>query len=219
MSVPESDLLWWLGVVHSDCYVYKKDNLIKELRLKVSKSSIDMLSNWKLILDQMTKKDHKIHEETVLDKRNKRKYSSFCVRESSKTTLMELIENIPCKDLYFGNSFIEWIYEKNIGPYLAGTIDADGCIQIRKRYDSNKPEKLLKITDGNSEKLKFLHLLLSKNGVKSGYITDYSNYSDLWVYINKDLNEWLKINVAPYITIKHKLQNILASAAQIESNK
>ena len=208
----ENDLLWWLGVLHTDCYIYKRNGSIRELRLRVSKSSFKMLIKWKRILDVLTRKSHKIHKEENYDKRYNKAWVSFLVREGSKSTLNTLVQKLPIKNFHFNYDFSEWLRERYLGPYLAGVIDGDGCIQIRKRYCDKGYEQLLKIADKTPEKLIMLQQMLLKEGMPKGYITKYKNHSDLWIYISKKFEKWLKINVTPYLTAPHKIQRICSGS-------
>jgi hypothetical protein len=194
--------------LHTDCYIYKRNGSIRELRLRVGRTSLMMLFKWKGILDFLTGKAHKIHKEGHYDKRFNKTWITFLVREGSKSTLGMLIQKLPVKNFHFDSDFSEWLQGKNLGPYLAGVIDGDGCIQIRKRYCDKGYERLLKIADKTSKKLIMLQQMLLKEGMPKGYITKYKNHNDLWIYINKEFKEWLKINVAPYLTAPHKIQKM-----------
>lgn len=200
-NISDGDLFWWMGILHTDCYKYKINGGIKELRLRVGSNSLEMLVKWKRILDKLTQKKHKIHEETCYDKRFGRDRKSFCVRESSRNVLRNLFEKLPSQ---IGGSF---------GPYFAGIIDGDGCIQIRKRYFDKGHERLLKIADSTSENLIGLQVLLLREGMPKGYITKYKNHSDLWIYINKEFGVWLRDNVMPHISITSKLQKLAQEAS------
>ena len=206
--ISRSDLLWWLGALHTDCYIWEKDNDIKELRLRVGKQSYEMLVKWKSVLEKMTGKSHIIKKSTYLDKRSKKSNSYFEVRISSSILLKKVLQVLPTKSFKFDSNFVEWIKTMSLGPYLAGIIDGDGCIQIRKRYFDSGYERLIKIADCTSKKLLILQQLFLKESLPKGYITEYKNHSDLWIYINKRLDKWLKDNVAPHISISHKLQKI-----------
>lgn len=106
---------------------------------------------------------------------------------------------------------MKWLGNKSIGPYIAGVIDGDGCFQIRKRYSDPGHERLLKIADKDPEKLLAIQNLLLKNNMPKGYITEYSNHSDLWIYINKRFNKWLMANVLPHMAITRKKNKCLGS--------
>jgi len=204
----ENDLLWWFGVLHTDGYVYKKDDSIRELRLRVGKQSMMMLIKWKSILDSLTEKEHKILKEETYDKRYKKYWTSYSIREGSSSALNELIQKLPTRSLYFNSEFEGWLKEKRIGAYLAGVIDGDGCIQIRKRYFDKGYEKLLKISDKTPQKLFTIQQLLLKNMMPKGYVTEYKNHSDLWIYINKEFEKWLRIKVLPHLTLAHKIERL-----------
>lgn len=199
-NISRYDLFWWLGVLHTDCYVCRKDGEIRELRLRVGENSLEMLIKWKIILDSLTGKSHRISEERHHDKRYDKNRISFCVRESSKTVINALIKGLP-----------DTIHMKKegFGAYLAGIIDGDGCIQIRKRHFDKGFERLVKIVGESTGKLVGLQEMLINENLPKGYITEYKNHSDLWIYINKDFSEWLVSNVAPHISIKRKLIRIV----------
>ncbi|MBM3303795.1 MAG: hypothetical protein FJY76_01765 [Candidatus Aenigmarchaeota archaeon] len=216
-NIDEAEILWWFGVLHTDCYVHKKCGKIVELRLLVSEKSLPMLIKWKRILDQLTGKEHWIERWKTYDKRYDKSWMRFVVRDASFSRIAILLQKIPCP--MFGDDFAEWIRSKPLGPYLAGVIDGDGHIQIRKRYFDRGYEKLMKITDCKSDNLLLIQKLLVGCGMPKGYITEYKNHSDLWVYINKNFEKWLINNVAPYLTIERKLRKILPSEAQVERAK
>jgi len=207
-DIEEVDILWWFGVLQTDCYIHKKNGKIIELRLLVGKKSLPMLVKWKSILDRLTYKKHRIEKWSSYDKRYGKTWTSFVVRDRSKSTISTLMKTLPYMTL--GNGFVEWIKTNPLGPYLAGIIDGDGHIQIRKRYFDKGYEKLLKITDGSSDRLVLIQWLLAREGMPKGYITEYENHSDLWVYINKEFEKWLISNVAPYLSIEHKTKKIIA---------
>lgn len=211
MDIADDDLLWWLGVLHTDCYIHKKDGNFKELRLRVGKDSMDMLIKWKTYLDVLTDKEHKIHKENYFDKRTKKISVSYCAREGSRKSLGHLLELIPSKRFHFNSIFASWLQTNSFGPYLAGVIDGDGCFQIRKSNSSSGYQRLLKIADKDSEKLLAIQQLLLKNNMPKGYITEYSNHSDLWIYINKRFNKWLIANVLPHMAITRKKNKCLGS--------
>jgi len=193
------DLFWLLGVLHTDGYIYRREGKIKELRLRVGLCSFEMLIKWKTILDSLTGKQHKILQENHYDKRYNKTRISLCVRESSKTAIESIIRELP--DL-------SCVCEKELGAYLAGIIDGDGCIQIRKRYSDKGYERLIKIVDKDSNKLIRLQNMLINEKLPKGYITNYKGHSDLWIYINKEFNNWLIINVVPHISIRKKLKKL-----------
>jgi|GEM_PF-1872430 len=172
---------------------------------------MEMLVKWKKIMDVLTEKEHKILKEVNYDRKYKKHWTSYLNREGSKTTLKKLKEKTPNKDFRFNSEFNEWLKQRHAGAYLAGVIDGDGCFQIRKRYSDPGYEKLLKISDKNSEKLLAIQQLLLKNNMPKGYITEYANHSDLWVYINKQFNKWLIANVLPHMTITYKIKKCLGS--------
>jgi hypothetical protein len=182
MDIPnECDLLWWFGVLQTDCYIHKKDGEIRELRLLVGRKSLPMLIKWKEVLDKMTGKIHRVEIWKSYDKRYKKVWTGFVVRDVSRERILALIQRLPYIGL--GDDFVKWISTKPLGPYLAGIIDGDGHIQIRKRYFDRGHEKLLKITDSKPDRLVLIQLLLSNAGMPKGYITEYENHSDLWGFV------------------------------------
>ena len=80
-------------------------------------------------------------------------------------------------------------------------------------------EKLIKIADHTDEKLSLIRHLLSKYHLPQGYITRYENHSDLWIYVNKHIHNWLIKNIVPHMTLKHKIDNIMAQVAQVEGTR
>jgi hypothetical protein len=199
MKPKRCDLFWWMGVLNTDCYIYRKDGKIKELRLRVGTGSLEMLVKWKTILDSITGKEHIISKEVYHDKRYNKDRESFCVRESSKTVIETIIEELPNTDFMKNNEF---------GAYLAGIIDGDGCIQIRKRYADSGYERLVKIVGETQNSLVKLQNMFIKKRLPKGYITEYGNHCDMWIYINKEFGGWLTANVAPHMSIKRKSRNL-----------
>lgn len=198
-NVNRHDLFWWLGVLHTDCYIYRKNGEIRELRLRVGVGSLEMLAKWKIVLDSLTGKYHNMMEEQYHDKRYNKNRTSFCVREASKTMLKVIFEELPNTSL---------MQKEDFGAYLAGIIDGDGCIQLRKRYFDKGFERLVKIVGETPEKLIDLQEMFIKEKLPKGYITEYKNHSDLWIYINKDFSKWLISNVVPHMSIKRKLNKL-----------
>jgi len=123
----------------------------------------------------------------------------FVLENLLKQQLNRLLKKLP--DLSCMN-------KEELGAYLAGIIDGDGCIQIRKRYSDKGYERLIKIVEKNSKKLIEIQNMLIKEKLPKGYITDYKNHSDLWIYINKGFNNWLITNVVPHMSIKKKLKKL-----------
>ena len=199
-NINQCDLFWFLGVLHTDCYIYRNNGDFRELRLRVGPASVEMLLKWKKILDSLTGKRHNIIKENYYDRRYNKNRISFCVREGSKPVINNLIIGLPITDS---------MSEEDLGAYLAGVIDGDGCVQIRKRYSDRGYEKLIKIAGENSEKLMGLQELLLKESLPKGYITSYKNHSDLWIYINKEFDKWLRINTIPHISITSKLLKLV----------
>ncbi|NUN11618.1 hypothetical protein HUU53_03150 [Candidatus Micrarchaeota archaeon] len=200
-----ADFYWWLGVLHSDGYVYLKNNEIREIRLRVSKSSLPMLLKWKKVLDKLVSKEHKLLEEKMYDSRSNRHYVQYLVREGSKTSIKKLTfifesylidKKVPSAIL--SNSTLS-------GAYLAGIIDGDGCIQIRKSFKDNRNEKLLKLTLQEIELIEGIRQLVSKVGLSRGYVTKYDNYFDLWIYLNKKWLFWSKKHLLKALTIRRKI--------------
>ncbi|NYZ78474.1 LAGLIDADG family homing endonuclease [Candidatus Micrarchaeota archaeon] len=205
------DLFWWAGATHADGYIYRHNGSIREIRLRVSEPSFQMLLKWQKILDVMTDKRHKIHVEQMYDPRYDRHFEQYVVRESSKPVINKIIKKFSEENINlltfeapssaFGN-------ELNTAAYLAGVIDGDGCIQVRKSYFDGRIEKLIKITSGIREPLESIQELMEKSNLQKGYITDYTNHYDLWIYLNKTLLEWCKKFLCGELSIKRKVERL-----------
>ncbi|MFH1779688.1 MAG: LAGLIDADG family homing endonuclease [Candidatus Micrarchaeota archaeon] len=203
----ERDVYWWLGVTHADGYFYFKNNKVRELRLRVSICSLSMLKKWGKIIDKLTEKKHRLLLEKMYDPRSERKFDQYLVREGSQASL-SLLNSLFLKKKIKLTSIVvpDCCYHSNVrsGAYLAGIIDGDGCIQLRKHYVDGHLERLLKITTNNKKHLEQIQSLLRSVGLSSGYITDYVRHFDLWVYLNKKSIGWFKKYVVQNLAIKRK---------------
>lgn len=204
-------LFWWLGVLYSDGYLYHKGGKIREIRLRVSKSSLEMLLKWKKILDSLTRKDHRVLVEHMYDGRYDRHFDQYLIREASGKCIASVMD----KFSKFGadlNTFqpppSAFMNKPLAGAYLAGVIDGDGCIQLRKNYADSHLETLLKISTNVKAPLVHLQKLFLSVGLPRGYITEYPGHCDLWLYLGKDSREWFKKFVCSELAIKRKSYRI-----------
>ena len=203
----EPDLFWWTGATHADGYIPKADGRIKEIRLRVSEPSLQMLIKWRSILDAITEKRHRIAVENMYDRRYARSYEQYVVRESSRYGLARIVEVLAERELNPLAFEVPALcsYNDELGAaYLAGVIDGDGCIQLRKSSDGYRLEKLLKIASDKRAPLEAIRTLLRSLGLPDGYITDYANHSDLWVYLNKHAQAWSRQFMLAHLAIGRK---------------
>jgi hypothetical protein len=203
-TLSDEEVCWWLGVFHTDGYIYRKQGSVKEIRLWVGKPSMEMLDRWKGVLDRLTDKQHKVYSVKIYDKRYNTIRYNYSVREGSKKKINLLIDFFGRK----GNavfSYPKTLSEKCFGAYLAGVIDGDGHIQIRKRTYDKSFERLIKISGTkDSELLRLVQSYLERFRMPKGYLVKYDNHSDLWIYVSKKFNRWLFEFTYPYISIKRK---------------
>ncbi len=200
-------MAWFAGVVHTDGYLYFREGRVKELRLRVSEPSIEMLACWKICLDTLTGKRHSLLVEPMYDSRYGRTFEQYLVREGSVSAIMRVEQSlnvIGSSLFYYRPPDLAFKDSRVAGAYLAGVVDGDGCFQIRPRRDAFKPELLLKIASASSEPLKSLQSLLFSQGLSIGYVSLYSNHADLWVYASRRFRRWFEANAADCLTIARK---------------
>ena len=203
-----SDYYWWTGVTHTDGYVYRSEGRIREIRLRVSEPSFEMLVKWKEILDEMTIHSHSLLLEKMYDPRYDRHFIQYLVREGSTKRINFLLDYL---SVFRINPLEYTVPAGAMGDveygwaYLAGVIDGDGCIQIRRNLGNKRNELLLKISSATESPLASIQDLLISLNIPKGYLSRYDNHTDLWVYLNKDAHSRFKQFIIKHMSFKKKL--------------
>jgi hypothetical protein len=207
----DCDFFWWLGALHADGYVYTRKNRFQELRLRVSACSLPMLLKWKRILDELTGKEHKILVEQMYDSRYDRHFEQYLIREGSVKTLEKLALLFTSFGVQLGKLAVPTSALENSvlgGGYLAGLIDGDGCVQIRRSSDGKRTERLIKIASNDKRHLKEVQTLLASMSLPDGYISTYPNHVDLWVFVSSATAVKLNRLVVPHLAIGRKAERL-----------
>lgn len=213
------DLAYWTGVVQSDGYFweynYREKNFI-ELRFSISKRSLPMLKKFKEISKKCLNRNSRIYESSRPNER--------LFHIGIKSLLPEFKKlNI----ILSSNEFIapKWAINKQqyFGAYLAGLIDGDGSIVV-KRPDypqcaitiysglwQNQLEKTIrKILNCSTYQVKTHKKFYSKSLKRHIEGTSYS----LVFYVSSKTVRFISQFVLPYIQLNHKrkiLQNFINS--------
>jgi intein/homing endonuclease len=166
-----------------------------------------MLKKWKLILDELTGKEHSLLVEKMYDPRYDRHYQQYLVRDGSKKSILRLFKLLETDGIHLYSYKVPNIALNDpvlAGAYLAGVIDGDGCIQLRKSYEGNRLERLLKISSKDRPPLESIQSMLRNFKLADGYIVQYANHADLWLFLSAELINWFGKYVKPRLTIDSK---------------
>lgn len=205
----DEKLAYFIGVLHSDGYVYlfkdkKRKREILRIKLTVSDKSLPMALKFKNILLTKLGREVKLRK----DKR-KDEYNSHTIETSVNqlsTYFTHWKRNMPTEIKTNINLF---------GAYLAGQIDGDGHIKIKKsQKDRALPQCHIKIS--SSRPLEEIAKAISKFfNCKAHYQYDKRNKGvDTCFYVSTKNAQIIKKYVYPHLIIprkREKLENYFRS--------
>lgn len=199
------NLAYWIGVLQTDGSL-SKSNDIQAIEFGVEDKSLPMLEKFSRITKENFWRDCKIS-------RNKLGYNIY------KVSVKRLLKNFDLLGIKFGDppKPTSWISDNTyfFGPYLAGVIDGDGDVRIkRQRY----PQCVVRITSGSEPRdlMSSIENVLSckvssteRSGVR--YLNGRRIEGKWWeteFYVSKKNRDFLLTNVLPHLAIKHKSDKI-----------
>ena len=195
------NLAYFIGVIHSDGCFYKfKDKIKKRIQIRlilyVGEKSIPMSIKFKKILFEQFDRNVNIRKVP-----NKESY----VIQTSINKLWPIFKNwnkniIPPQIKKESNLF---------GAYLAGLIDGDGHIKIKKNENSRTiPQHVIKIA--SDRKLKELKKLIELHFNCSVHFENdkRSKAFNTCFYISKKNIKMIMKNTFPHLVLQHKKQRI-----------
>ncbi|MEM3455198.1 MAG: LAGLIDADG family homing endonuclease [Candidatus Micrarchaeia archaeon] len=192
-----SDIAYFIGVLHSDGYIYtfhdKKSNK-NYLRIvfNVSEKSLPMIQRVQTILQTQFGKWTKIQK--------RRRQEIYYLQTSIKRSAT-LFNSLGIKKGFLP----KWIFSDNslFGSYLAGLIDGDGNICIKR---PKHPQCRIKITDSiKQEKLK-----QKIEKILGCYVGVYYDRAyNIEFYVSKKNIEFVKRFIYPAIQIPHKKNTLM----------
>ena len=197
---PSKELAYWVGVVQSDGCLYGN-----RIYLGVKSRSFPMLEKFAEISKIIFRTNNQIRQ------RSKSEPGVRCFR----FTVSKFISQLKNLDIKFGDPPKPplWVTKKSefFGAYLAGIIDGDGSIRIkRKKY----PQCMVKITSGKrQDKLatsikNFLNCAVSITSYKKDKILDgriiKGKWYELEFLVSSKNCRFVKLYILPHLTIIHK---------------
>ncbi|MBU3897194.1 MAG: hypothetical protein KJ697_04695 [Nanoarchaeota archaeon] len=207
----QEKLAYFLGVLQTDgkltTYNTIKRNKVyrrTDIGLKVGKKSFQMLKQFQRSLKELYGRDINIHES---------KDGFFDIH----TSVNKLLETF--KEQGIGKIGIpDWIKqsESNFGAHLAGVIDGDGNVRVKRpKY----PQHMIRISDGkfNEDLLKLINEFMkckvttSKNcrfSVFRDGRTTYGRWYDYDICISRKNAIFINKHVLPFMTINYKKELI-----------
>jgi hypothetical protein len=205
-------LAYWTGVVQSDgclkTYFDKKKNNLKYLiSFNVAKKSLPMLEKFRDLSTAILNRNANIFK------------MNYCEIWSFHISVKKLLENFKNLDISFGDppKPPNWSLFNNdyFGAYLAGLIDGDGDIRIkRKKY----PQCVVRITNGHEqnelkksiERLMNCSVIISRRERESeinGRKIHGVSY-ELEFYVSSKNFKFINEFIIPCITINHKKEKL-----------
>jgi len=206
------ELAYWVGVVQSDgSFSQRRRKDRKEpgyvISLGVGKRSLPMLYKFKKLCKTLFNRDSKIY------KRRNREAWDFKINVKRLLPFLKDLKiqfNDPPKPPYWCASSPELF-----GSYLAGLIDGDGSVRIkRKKY----PQCMIKIISGKSQHelanliRKFLNCAVMITQYEEDRILDgriiHGKWYELEFLVSSKNYEFVKKHVLPNLIITHKKEKI-----------
>jgi len=195
---PSKELAYWVGVVQSDGYVdifYDKNRKIiyHRISVMVSKKSLSMLEKFQSISNSLLGSKVKIYK---------------CKNEVFKCTLgakrlLKFLENLNVKitDPPIPPKWV-WNDDSLLGAYLAGLIDGDGNINVRRSERKCSIEIF--------SHCKQLHLQkLIRSRLKCGvWIRRLGNCYGIGFRVSHKNYKFIENFILPYLTIIHKNEKL-----------
>jgi len=142
---PSVELAYWVGIVQSDASLERyqektREKLKYRISLTVAKKSLPMLLKFRNLSMMLLNRNSNVW------KQSKREIWGMHIGVKN---LLEIFDDL---DIKFGDPPVPSIWiansKKFFGAYLAGLIDGDGCVTIkRKKY----PQCLIRITGGHEQ--------------------------------------------------------------------
>jgi len=193
---PTKELAYLIGIIQTDGsfkkYIEKSRNVKRWIiSMCVGKKSLPMLRKFQKLSKKLLNRKGGIFKSKISNE------------WESKIRVNSLIKEFERLDINFGDPPTPpfWVKEneKLFGAYLAGIIDGDGNVRIkRKKY----PQCAVRIT--SSEKQIDLKSTIEKILRCKVNITKDENAYDLEFYVSPKNYKIIKENVLPYITLKYK---------------
>lgn len=203
-------LAYWLNVVQTDGFLYKKrDKNRRKLYVEVTvgKKSLPMLNKF----TQFSNDLFGLHPKIFHDK-NRGMY----MFRIGVTKLQKFLED---NSLYFLDppEPPDWIFknETYFGAYLAGVIDGDGNVRIKRK---SYPQCIIRITSGKPQNVLRDHIVRNlgcKASICKRSRISFLNgrkisgtWFDLEFYVSKKNIKFIRLFIIPHITIDHKRNNL-----------
>jgi len=207
---PSEELAYWVGVLQSDgCLTtrnYRDRKSQKIVKVEVAPKSLEMVKKFSQLSELLFTRKAKIF------KLSSGKFK-FSIGASQLIEIFEKLD-IDAKDPPRPPFWVLDNYPK-FGAYLAGLIDGDGDIRIKR---PEYPQCALRITSGGVQtSLKKAIKELLKCGVSITYRSGTSmldgrkiegKWYDLEFVVSRKTRDFLEKFVLPKMTIKHKVQKL-----------
>lgn len=204
----KGQLAYWIGVAQTDAYLYRtKDGKKFFVRMTVGQKSLEMLNKFRNYSGLIFDKTPKIYHD--------KKRNAYMFRMGANKLLKFFEENeIEFSDPPTPPSWI-LLDNKLIGAYLAGIIDGDGDVRIKRKV---YPQCVVRITSGKSpkklqnliEKLLKCSTSITKMTRKSSYQGReiFGQYFCLEFYISPKNIEFIEKFIVPYLALDYKRNKI-----------
>ena len=206
------DLAYWIGVVQTDGYFKKRKYKKRKgytgffIKVRVSSKSLPMLRKFKQLSKKLFARDAIIYKD-----KNRDEFE--CTIGVKK--LLDIFQNL---DIDFSDppTPCEWMKNPEFfGPYLAGVIDGDGNVRIKRpKY----PQCVIRIGSGSEQTelaesiREILNCSVSITPQERDSVLNerkiHGRWFDLEFYVSSKNFKFIQRCVLPHMTIHHKIEKL-----------